>query len=437
MKKQTSFLQALGLNENSFAALSGGGGKTSLLTRLFEEALEGGIPVAASTTAKMMRPDFSENLVISPDMDAQALFYLMKASGWRDVFIAGGEEDGKVTSVKDAFLNDFKGAMSESPYLLIIEADGSARKPYRIRSAHDPKIPESATVSIHLIGAEVGQSVLNEDVIHRCPDALIEEFPDEALLRKLVEENKPPVKRGTPAYLVINKADQYPDGASRLSRTLEGSFDKIFLSSIREGWIEEADKGPCPVLLAAGLSRRMKLDTPKLLLPFEGRTILEAAVDAVEAASGKKPFVVVREKVMEAVPAEIPFAVNPKPENGMGSSLAVAAREMEKRGESGMLVYLADIPVLSGEISAQVMEAVRKNPGKIIRPVCGDKPVHPVYFPSRFFGELSTLTGDEAGRRVMRAHPQAVVEISVPQEDLSFDVDTVEDYRKLTKRKDL
>ena len=53
---------------------------------------------------------------------------------------------------------------------------------------------------------------------------------------------------------------------------------------------------------------------------------------------------------------------------------------------------------------------------------------NPVLFPRRFFGELLELTGDVGGRDVIRQHPDAVLEVPMPDPEAARDVDTWEDY---------
>ena len=49
-----------------------------------------------------------------------------------------------------------------------------------------------------------------------------------------------------------------------------------------------------------------------------------------------------------------------------------------------------------------------------------------------FFPELSALEGDRGGKRVIRAHPEALFTVLLPEEEL-FDTDTKEELQRLKK----
>jgi molybdenum cofactor cytidylyltransferase len=67
----------------------------------------------------------------------------------------------------------------------------------------------------------------------------------------------------------------------------------------------------------------------------------------------------------------------------------------------------------------------------IIFPVYEGKRGNPVIFGSAYFEELAALEGDTGGRAVVRAHPQAAIEIPVPDPAIHEDVDTPEDLARL------
>ena len=99
---------------------------------------------------------------------------------------------------------------------------------------------------------------------------------------------------------------------------------------------------PAVAVLAAGLGARFGGD--KLEAICAGKPLGRWAIEAVEAA-GLGP------RIMVTGPAGASFAegwttlVNPQPEAGLGSSLALAADWA--RGEDSLLVLLADMPLVT------------------------------------------------------------------------------------------
>jgi len=95
---------------------------------------------------------------------------------------------------------------------------------------------------------------------------------------------------------------------------------------------------------------------------------------------------------------------------------------------------VADQPLLRWETVAAILAAGRERPESIVAPVRSDGQLgNPCLFPAAFFPELRSLEGDRGGRRVITAHPEALVTVSVPDEEL-FDTDFREDLERLERR---
>ena len=94
-----------------------------------------------------------------------------------------------------------------------------------------------------------------------------------------------------------------------------------------------------------------------------------------------------------------------------------------------------DMPFLSPSVLKLLMDAFSETPQWIIRPMYGQKPGSPVFFPKRFFPELLELKGDTGGREVLQKHPQWVRTVAVDDVNAGRDIDTPEDARQwLLKR---
>ena len=122
---------------------------------------------------------------------------------------------------------------------------------------------------------------------------------------------------------------------------------------------------------------------------------------------------------------------NDAPEEGVSRSIRLGLRAAEPC--SAVLFLVGDQPLLTAGSVRRILAAGRENPDKIIVPQRPDgQSGNPCLFPAAFFPELLSLEGDRGGRRVIRAHPEAVFPVSVPEEELA-DTDTKEELRRLAK----
>ena len=184
------------------------------------------------------------------------------------------------------------------------------------------------------------------------------------------------------------------------------------------------------IVLAAGGSTRM--GRPKMPLPWRGGTVLSASVapllesrlDRVVVVLGAEAERVRREAALPEDP-RLRVVVNPAWSEGMASSLR---RGLEECADAdAALVALGDQPEMTADRVACVLNAF--GPGvRLVVPVAGSIPTHPILFSRDLFSELRSLTGDVGAREVVRRHEGEAVRIEV--EPLS-DVDTPDDYRRL------
>ncbi|MDA8199746.1 MAG: NTP transferase domain-containing protein [Thermaerobacter sp.] len=190
-----------------------------------------------------------------------------------------------------------------------------------------------------------------------------------------------------------------------------------------------------PVVLAAGLSRRM--GAPKLALAHDGVSVLAASVDAVRRATGQAPLVV--------APAAGPVfalashlgvvaALNPAPERGLSASLAIAARAAGRRG---LLVFLGDEPEVSGAAVAAVAATVARWPeAQLVVPrFRGDVPGHPVYAARSLLAGVDRLRGDRGARALAVGLPPNRVHAVAVDEVPPGDLDTPEDWERFQQQR--
>ncbi len=170
------------------------------------------------------------------------------------------------------------------------------------------------------------------------------------------------------------------------------------------------------VVLAAGSARRFGAN--KLLEPLGGRSLIRRALEAVPAAQCQRVVVVTQYPEIVELAKEFSFAasINPEPERGLSSSVAIGLRELS--GCGGILFQVADQPLLRRESVEALAALWRQRPEHIAALSNDGLRGNPCLFPARFYPELLALTGDQGGSSVIRAHPEALELLEVPVEEL-------------------
>lgn len=198
-------------------------------------------------------------------------------------------------------------------------------------------------------------------------------------------------------------------------------------SSVRGGGIRV-------IVPAAGASTRMG-PVDKRLLPWHGASLL---ADGVRRAAilDPMPIVVLRpgdRAVRETLTGlACVTVVNPDPEWGPVSSVAVGGAAALQRGASGIVILLPDMP----HVRAATLKRVAKEFGFLGEDVVvtcdyGGIAAPPVALPVRVINALAGLQGTV--REALSALGEARISVPAPVEEL-LDVDTPADWRKLSRQ---
>ncbi|HMR97688.1 MAG TPA: bifunctional UDP-N-acetylglucosamine diphosphorylase/glucosamine-1-phosphate N-acetyltransferase GlmU [Anaerolineales bacterium] len=118
------------------------------------------------------------------------------------------------------------------------------------------------------------------------------------------------------------------------------------------------------VLLAAGQGTRMKSSLPKVLHPLCGKPIVWHVLEALKSATTDKPVVVIGHGADEVKKylGDSADCVLQEPQLGTGHA-AMQAESLLKNKTDFIIVTYADMPLLSGETFARLVETQRLNPG--------------------------------------------------------------------------
>lgn len=120
------------------------------------------------------------------------------------------------------------------------------------------------------------------------------------------------------------------------------------------------------VILAAGLSKRMKSALPKVLHPLLGRPMLDYPLKAIEGVITRKPVIIIghgAEEVQKAIGTRAEYALQ-KELLGTGDAVNAARAMLEGKSEF-VLVINADLPLLRSQSIEQLLEMQRANSGPL------------------------------------------------------------------------
>jgi CTP:molybdopterin cytidylyltransferase MocA len=190
------------------------------------------------------------------------------------------------------------------------------------------------------------------------------------------------------------------------------------------------------LLPAAGASSRMK-GRDKLLEDCDGEPLLRRIAKRA-LATGSQVFVTLPDhgefadaRRAALVDLGVTIIPVPDPQTGMAASFRAVAPYLEKVYK-GLLIALPDMPEITGQDMALLLSAHAMFPdAPILRAATkSGKAGHPVLLPEWCFSELSSLTGDQGPRDILKKHEAKLAMIPLADERAVLDLDTPQDWAK-------
>jgi molybdenum cofactor cytidylyltransferase len=194
------------------------------------------------------------------------------------------------------------------------------------------------------------------------------------------------------------------------------------------------------LVLAAGNSARFRsaahggpdgLAETKQLLPYRGRTLLDAALDTARASAfdqrmvtlgGSAAAVRARADLAGFTIVDVPAAGS-----GCGASVSTAVGVVDPRAD-GLVLLLGDQPQVRADSVAALVAAAGGGAIGVCR--YQDGLGHPFWFRREVFGALRQSHGDKAVWKVLHSGQFPVTEVPVAG-PVPIDVDTPADYERL------
>ncbi|HEX3033077.1 MAG TPA: selenium cofactor biosynthesis protein YqeC, partial [Bacillota bacterium] len=161
-----NLFEAFGLNKGDIIAVTGGGGKTSLMYALGREAQALGLRPVLTTTTKILPPtDAGYALLVENEPEALTLLIQEELSSGSQLVIGSGiAGDGKLLGM-DCSVIPLLSAGGVG--LVVVEADGSAGRPFKAPGPHEPVVPPASTHVVTVVGIDCLGRPLLPEYIHR------------------------------------------------------------------------------------------------------------------------------------------------------------------------------------------------------------------------------------------------------------------------------
>lgn len=173
-KEEKNFFTRLNIDISKHRAIAfvGGGGKTSLIWKLTEELVKEEKKVAVITTTHMA---FEENRPFAPDGEGAEKY--LKECG----YVLAASVDTKKGKLS-ALSADKMEALFQQCDILLIEADGARKKPFKIPMAWEPVVPEFADLVVAVIGLDAVGRTIKEAAYNPCETSAFLEKEETAIV---------------------------------------------------------------------------------------------------------------------------------------------------------------------------------------------------------------------------------------------------------------
>ncbi len=424
-------------------ALVGAGGKTSALFALARQLTP---PVLLSTSTHLAVRQLAmadQHFVIN---NAADLAQLNAALPDGTTLLTGPtERHHRTAGLSLEILALVKQLADQHQVPLLIEADGSRRRPLKAPAEHEPPIPDFVDTVIVVAGLHGLNQSLSATHVHRpARFAALAELPEQALiepahLARVLQhpagglKNIPPTAR---KIALLNQADtpRQASQAGQLAADLLSSYDSVLVANLKaqqpEDQILAAHQKVAGIVLAGGRAKR--LARPKQLLPWRGQTFVQAVAETALQA-GLDPVLVVVGAYAEQVESAlaglaVQIVHNPDWAAGQSSSVKAGLAALPPT-VGGAVFMLVDQPQIPATLVRQLVTAHATQLPAITAIIVDGRRGNPVLFDRRAFPDLAAVEGDQGGRQVFAKHRPLWLPWHEPS--IALDVDTEEDYQRL------
>lgn len=453
----TTALRLDELRDTPCIALTGAGGKSTLLFRLGGELAASRQTLLTTTThLGTWQADLAPFTLVSANEALMLAELPVSLRGYRQVLATAGPaaEPDRLRGLSPQTVCRLAGLPEVEA--LVVEADGSRQRPLKAPASHEPAVPPCATHVITVVGMDALGRPLTAEHVHR-PELVAsltglplgDAITPLAIARLAVHPQGG--LKGHPAaaqsLLYLNLMEQ-PDPAllaaarwiaAAVLRSPAGGqrYRSVLIGSPRAATpATEVHGRVAAVVLAAGRGSRLAGDLPKPLLPWrDGGTLVGRAVDSALAADGVDEVLAVvgyQAGTVEAALASRPVRIvhSLAWQEGQAASVRAAIAALPADA-SAALFLLADQPTVTAQTIGALIEAHRRSLAPAVAPIYqGGRRGNPVLFDRAAFADLAALTGDAGGRALLEPLGDRVLHVAIDQPQPEG-IETWEDYRRM------
>lgn len=187
------------------------------------------------------------------------------------------------------------------------------------------------------------------------------------------------------------------------------------------------------VILAAGASTR--LGRPKQLLPWQGKTLLQHAVETALAIT-TNPVVVTGCNADQLVAGidqtRVHIVFNPGWQQGIASSIRCGLQALLNRTPvpDQVIFMVCDQPFVSPDLLLELINERQKSHKSIIASSYAGTLGIPALFDKTHFAQLLDLQGDTGAKKLIGQFQDEVAAVEFPKGEI--DIDTISEYEQLT-----
>lgn len=429
-------------SETDQVAWVGAGGKTSLIFAIAHELFSHKCVITTTTkmaSSEIKFADQSKKITEFENFEEDQINEVtLIFSGFVE------NEETKLSGYSVDELKTISEVLIQNQIPLLIEADGSKRKPCKFPGVHEPIIPLFVNKVCVVVGLSALGKPLDEENFHR-PDEIAralnvsmgETITTDHLFEILShpEGSLKNIPDQAEKILFLHQADYLIDNKliDDLALRLKCAYDHVLLSEIKNNNLHihaHWGKIGC-VILAAGASTRF--GGPKQLAIFRNKTFIENVIETSLKIHFQNRVVVLGsffEEIRTVIDQyEINILKNDEWERGQASSVRSGVRYFLQNPVEAIIFLLVDQPQITTHMIKNVLNLFAYQKPNIIVHLNKGQNRHPILFSKYTFEELINIQGDRGGRQLFDKF--SPVQINLGNDYLALDIDTIEDLKNL------
>ena len=158
--------EALGITQGDVVAFAGAGGKSGAIIAVSEGLLRAGMRVLVAPTTKMLLGEAESIGPLVTSEDSGELYEKAEnvlSSSPAVVAGSGMLSKNRIGGIDPAWIGDLAHLVD----VVLVEADGSRRRPIKGTADHEPAIPESVTLLVAVGNVSALGTPVDEEHVHR------------------------------------------------------------------------------------------------------------------------------------------------------------------------------------------------------------------------------------------------------------------------------